>query len=158
MVCRTRPEPPLSSSTLPSHRGRSRCVVVTAALAAALLSFPPSARGDERLQIGGLLDAEVWKTDDASLLLERNDGKTAPGGALRLWAVAGFHERLQGFALGEIEGGKANLESGSEHELEQAYVRFTFKPERRMSLEAGKMVTPIGNFSRRYLSNVNPVI
>jgi hypothetical protein len=113
---------------------------------------------DERVLVGGLLDAEVWKTDDGSRLLSRNDGETAPAARLRLWAASEFLPRLQGFVLGEVGGGSGSDEEETDTELEQAYVRYTFRPPLCLMVEAGQIVTPIGNFSRRYLSSVNPLI
>jgi hypothetical protein len=108
--------------------------------------------------VGGLLDSEVWKTDGASRFLSRNDGDAAPAARLRLWAVGDFLPRLQGYVLGEVEGGKGSDEGKTEHELEQAYLRYSFRPPLRLTIEAGQLATPIGNFSRRYLSSVNPLI
>jgi hypothetical protein len=108
--------------------------------------------------VGGLLDSEIWKTDDASRLLSRNEGDAAPAARLHLWAVGDFMPRLQGCVMGEVTGGDAYGEGETETELVQAYVRYSFKPPLRLLIEAGQMVTPIGNFSKRYLSNVNPLI
>ncbi len=46
---------------------------------------------------------------------------------------------------------------GTDAEIEQAFLRYS--PRRApLILEAGKIASPIGNFSRRYFSNVNPLI
>src|SRR5262245_4829218 len=113
---------------------------------------------EEKALVGGLLDSEIWKTDDGSRLLSRNEGEAAPAAHLRLWAAGDFTTQLQGFVMGYAQGGKGTEEGTTETELEQAYLRFSFKPPVRMMFEAGKMTMPIGNFSRRYLSNVNPLI
>jgi hypothetical protein len=113
---------------------------------------------DEHVLVGGLFDAEFWKTDGGSRLLSRNDGDAAPGGRLRLWAASEFRPRLQGFVRGEAYGGRADTEYRAETELEQAFVRYTFAEPRRLVIEAGRLVSPIGNFSRRYLSSVNPLV
>src|SRR5262245_1698480 len=113
---------------------------------------------EEKVLVGGLLDSEIWKTDDASRLLSRNEGEAAPAAHLRLWAAGDFTTQLQGFVMGYAQSGKGTEEGTTETELEQAYLRYSFKPPLRMMFEAGKMTMPIGNFSRRYLSNVNPLI
>ena len=159
MDFRPRPEPP---GARPAPRARRpwrglRTLVGLWALGFALLFVSP-ARCDERVLVGGLLDAEFWKTDDGSRLLSRNEGEAAPAARLRLWAASEFLPRLQGFVLGEVESGKASDAGETEQELEQAYLRYSFRPPLRLIVEAGQIVTPIGNFSRRYLSSVNPLI
>jgi hypothetical protein len=143
MACRTPRERPM------------RGILV---LAGALLAAVPPAFCDEHVLVGGLLDAEIWKTDGGSRLLSRNADETAPGGRLHLWAAGEFMPRLQGFVQGEAAGGKANSEYGTETQLEQAFVRYTFQQPVHLVVEAGQLVSPVGNFSRRYLSNVNPLI
>jgi hypothetical protein len=163
MVCRARPEPPMpttyTAATVAARGAARRRLArrVLGMLACLLLPFSP-APCDERVLVGGLFDVEIWKTDDGSLLLSRNGGDAAPGGTLRLWAATEFRPRLQGFVMEEAVGGKANVESGTETELEQAFVRYTFHPPVHLAIEAGQLVSPIGNFSRRYLSSVNPLI
>ena len=148
----SRPAPrPLRSGGWPWP---GRCLV---ALACAILSASP-APCEERVLVGGLLDSEIWKTDDDSRLLSRNEGDTAPAARLRLWAVGDFLPRLQGCVLGKVISGDAYGEGRTETDLEQAYLRYSFRPPLHLVIEAGRMVTPIGNFSRRYLSHTNPLI
>ncbi|MGH9750893.1 MAG: hypothetical protein ACRD6R_13335, partial [Candidatus Polarisedimenticolia bacterium] len=112
---------------------------------------------EDRFLVRGLLDAEIWKTDDGSRLLSRDDGEAAPVGRLRLWAAGDFAAGLQGFVLGAVEGGDGIGEEETEAEIEQAYLRYNFR-SRPLRLEAGVLPTPIGNFSRRYFSSANPLI
>lgn len=112
----------------------------------------------DRLLVKGLVDAEIWKTDDGSRLLSRNGGDRGTVGRLRLWAAEEFHPKLLGFVLGEIEGGEASPEGTTETELEQVFLRYSILPRERLVLQAGKMTTPIGNFAKRYFSSVNPLI
>jgi hypothetical protein len=125
-------------------------------MAAATGAAPGAA--EERVLAGGLVDAEYWQTDDDSLLLSRNGGDGAPAGRLRLWAALDLGGGLQGFALGEVEGGRGSDEGETEAEIEQALVRYTFRAPVRLRLEAGILPVPIGDFARRYMSNLNPLI
>lgn len=111
----------------------------------------------DRIEVKGLQDVELFKTDPGSLLLSKNDGDLAGGGRLRLWTAAEFVTGFQAFLLGRIEGGKATGESGTDSEIEQAFLRYR-SAKAHLTLDAGRIVTPIGNFSKRYLSSVNPLI
>ena len=111
----------------------------------------------DRVEIKGLQDVELFKTDPGSLLLSKNDGDLAGGGRLRLWTAAEFLQGFQGFLLGRVEGGKATNESGTDAEIEQAFLRYA-SPKAHLMVDAGRVVAPIGNFSKRYLSSVNPLI
>lgn len=121
------------------------------------MSIGPMTSAEERLRVEGLLDAEYWNTQGDSRLLQRNEDDPAGVGRLRLWAIGEFMPRFQGFVMGDIEGGDATLEGETEVDLEQAFLRYTFAT-RHLVLDAGKIVTPIGNFPRRYLSSTNPLI
>ena len=125
---------------------------------AGLLPVVPAVAAEERVMVGGLLDAEFWATDDGSRLLSRNEGEPAHAGRLRLWAAVEILPGLQGFTLGEVEGGPATGEEETEVELEQAFLRYTLNIRSHLRIEAGRVVAPLGNFSRRYFSNVNPLI
>lgn len=150
MSCRPRPE---------GRWADIRRRAIGGLLAAACLLIPATpARCEDKILVQGLFDAEVWKTDDASLLLSRNEGDTAPAGRLRLWAVGEFLPRLQGFAVGRVEEGKGSYEEYGESVLEQAVVRYTFAAPHRLVIEGGRIISPVGNFSRRYLSTTNPLI
>jgi hypothetical protein len=138
-------------------RIRRRAIGALLALACLLIHSAP-ARSEDKVLIQGLFEAEVWKTDDASRLLSRNEGETAPAGRLRLWAVGEFLPRLQGFAVGRVEEGRGSYEDAGESVLDLAVVRYTFEAPRRLVIEGGKIVSPVGNFSRRYLSSTNPLI
>lgn len=114
----------------------------------------------ERWLFQGLLDAEYWNTDEGSRLLSRDDGDRAGTGSLRLWAAGDIAPGLQGFALGSLHGGDACIEDPCETEsdLEQAWLRWTVPGGARLMIEAGRILTPIGDFPRRYLSTDNPLI
>jgi hypothetical protein len=127
-------------------------------LALALASSP--ALSQERVLVKGLLDMEIWKTDAGSRLLSTNEGDPAPAWRVRLWAAGQIHPSLQGFVLGEREGGQTGDEEEEETgvELEQAFLRYSFRAPLRLALQAGKIPMPIGNFARRYFSDVNPLV
>ncbi len=130
-----------------------RCL---AGIACALLAVMVVS-ADEKVRIEGLFDAEYWNTDGGSYLTGKNEDDPGAIGRLRLSALAEFLPGLQGFARGEVDGGDATDEGTTEVELEQAFVRYTFQ-RYPLVIDAGKIVTPIGNFSRRYLSSDNPLI
>src|SRR5215470_6940125 len=153
MDCRTRPETPKT----PPRRTRAS-LGRGLGVFALLLTCTPGASpvfGDEHVLVGGLFDAEYWKTDDGSRLLSRNGGDAAPGGRLRLWAATDLRPRFQAFAQGQVADGKANVDYGAETRLEQAFLRYTFEDPRHLVIEAGQLNSPIGNYARRYMSNVN---
>lgn len=133
------------------------------ASAAAVLSAALCAWGHVQAQVAshvefkGLQDLELFKTDPSSLLLSKNEGELAGAGRLRLWGAAEFMPSFQGLILGELEGGKAEEESGVSAEIEQAFLRYT-STRAHLMVDAGRVVSPVGNFSKRYLSNVNPLI
>jgi len=155
--CRTLPEGRRSGARPRWLRIRRRAIGALLALACLLIHSAP-ARSEDKVLIQGLFEAEVWKTDDASRLLSRNEGETAPAGRLRLWAVGEFLPRLQGFAVGRVEEGRGSYEDAGESVLDLAVVRYTFEAPRRLVIEGGKILSPVGNFSRRYLSSTNPLI
>jgi len=137
---------------------RPLSALLAAALAACLLLASSPARGEERWMLQGLADAELFETDDGSRLLSRNEGETAGGGRIRLWAAGEFHPRLHGFAMGGVEQGTAYDAGRTVTELLQAFLRARLAERRPIYLEAGRIPQPLGNFSSRYFSNVNPLI
>src|SRR5256885_1353835 len=140
MDCRPPREPRMTRARARRPERRIRRALTLVACALFAVSPAPC---DEHVLVGGLFDAEFWKTDDGSRLLSRNDGEAAPGGRLRLWVASEFRPRLQGFVRGEVFGGKADIEHGTETELEQAFVRYSFKDPRRLVIEAGRLLSPI---------------
>jgi len=156
MSCRRRPERDARPGAHERRSGRARGAFLLAAWA--LMQAAPARSQDDKVLVQGLFDAEVWKTDSGSKLLSKNDGDTAPAGRLRLWAVGEFLPGLQAFAVVRGEDGSGSYEGRRQGVLEQAALRYTFSPPLRLVLEAGKIVTPIGNFPRRRLSTSNPLI
>ncbi|PYQ09545.1 MAG: hypothetical protein DMH00_12855 [Acidobacteria bacterium] len=147
MLCVRRPE----EKSIRRLAAAFVCVLV-------LVAAARPARGEDRILVQGLADAEIWNTDAESELLSRDAGDTASLGRLRLWAAGDFMNRLQGFALGRVEGGRGTDEGRTDVHLEQAYLRYSFAAPKRLVLQAGKLILPYGNFSRRYFSNANPLI
>ncbi|HEY3176054.1 MAG TPA: hypothetical protein VGK94_09900 [Candidatus Polarisedimenticolia bacterium] len=132
-----------------------------AAAVVACLMVPAAPGAEDKILIEGLADAEVWDTGTRSLNLTRNDGDTATQRRLRLWTGAQFTPRFQALLLGRVEGGDANGYLGAEGtqtKLEQAWVRYSFAGPVPLVLQAGRMVAPIGGYTRRYLSSQNPLI
>jgi hypothetical protein len=138
---------------------RARRALATAVLLLAGAAFP--ARGEEKWTMQGLFDAEAWQTDDGSRLLSRNEGYATGGGRLRLWAAGDFAPWLQGFARGAVADGDTSYGGGDgtvQSDLELAFLRFTAPERTRVVVEAGRLQTPVGDFSGRYLSTQNPLI
>src|SRR5262245_34022018 len=111
---------------------------------------------DERFLIQGLADGEAWDTGSRSYYLSRNAGDAATERRLRLWVAAQVAPKLQGMVLGRVEGGDVggssySNDTGTTTELEQAWLRYTLPAG--LTLQAGKMVEPVGSFNHRYLSS-----
>ncbi|HEV8121354.1 MAG TPA: hypothetical protein VGQ67_10200 [Candidatus Polarisedimenticolia bacterium] len=115
----------------------------------------------ERWLFQGLADASYFDTDDGSRLLSVNDGKGTGIGMLRLWAAGDLGGGVQAFALGAVRN-EPDYEAGAgratDTALEQGYLRYTAPGKARLMIEAGRLVTPVGDFSPRYLPSSNPLI
>jgi hypothetical protein len=136
-----------------------RSALASGTLALLLLALPGAASAsDGPVVVKGLVDMEMFDTDDGSLLLSRNGGDPGGQGRLRLLAAGDFGAGFQAFAIGRVEGGDAMANGETEVALDQAFVRFTFGARKTTTIDAGKITAPFGNFSKRYLSNVNPLI
>ena len=120
---------------------------------------PHSQKGArDRLLVKGLQDLEFHSTDSGSLLLSRNDGDPAGAALLRLWVAAELAPGLQAIVLGRLEGGEASDAGETHGSLDQALLRYVFPGKGNILIDAGKVGAPFGDFSDRYLSNVNPLI
>ena len=132
---------------------------IAAGLILAAVALSGSVRAaDERVAAGGLVNVEGWKTTPSEEFPGRNGGEPGTNGSLYGWFAADLGAGFNLFAQGYIEGGKAadNVTSGPD--LDQAYVRYSYTGRTRLVIEAGQITFPMGNFSRRYLPNVNPLI
>jgi hypothetical protein len=127
-------------------------------IAWAVAAGPAGAQSVDRFVLRGLQDVEAWKTDAGSLLLSKNDGELAGAGRLRLWAGAEFVPGFQAVLLGRLEGGKAEGDGDTNANVEQAFLRYVSTGSAHLMIDAGRIVAPLGNFSKRYLSSVNPLI
>jgi hypothetical protein len=127
-------------------------------VAAVSLASAPPASAEGGVLVKGLLDAELFDTDAGSRLLSENEGEMGGQGRLRILAAADFGAGFQAFAIGRLEGGDASEYGETETDLDQAFARYTFGASRTTTIDAGKITVPFGNFSKRYLSNVNPLI
>lgn len=142
----------------PETRGRRPVGAFLVFLLLPALGQAPPAQAEERVAIQGLADAEGWNTGSDPTYLSRNEGDAGSVGRLRLWGYGDFSERFQGFSLLAVEGGKATPTQETDWRVEQAYVRALLGESRSTVLQAGKLILPYGNFSRRYLSTANPLI
>jgi hypothetical protein len=125
------------------------CVLVVACCALAARTAP--AQG---VAMQFLFDGEVWKTDSASRLLSRNGGELAVGGRFRSWVAARPSRKLEFLAHVMAEGGSS--EDDAAIYLEQ--LELQARPSNSLTLEAGKILQPIGAFGTRRFSNTNPLI
>jgi hypothetical protein len=142
-------------------RTSARNLVRLAALAVlACAAGAAPAAAQERWLLQGLVDAEYWNTDSGSRLLARDDGERSGVGRLRLWAAGDFAPGLQGFVRGAVSGGDGCGQDPCQTDtsLEQAFLRWTNPGKARLVVEAGRIVTPVGDFAKRYLSTENPLI
>lgn len=146
---------------------RTPCELVQLAglLALVLLLLELSAQaafGQVAFQIRGLADGELWKTDEGSVLLSRNQGDTAPLGRLHLWGALEPNPRFQLAVLAEFEGGDAVQGDESEHdvhaEIEEALLRFSPESGLPIVFEGGRIAPTVGAFAKRRFSNINPLI
>lgn len=177
-----RPEPRRKSSTVrPRPQSRpplsrrltlavsAAALLLTAAAPAAALAESPSASpssapqarsADERWLMQGLADLAWYDTDPGSALLSVNGGDGAGSGALRLWAAGQLAPGFDGFAMGKYESlaPEAGDDRQADADLEQAYLRYTGRGKARYMAEAGRLVTPVGDFSSRYLPDQNPLV
>jgi hypothetical protein len=127
-------------------------------VACAVAAGGAAAQVEDHVVVKGLQDLEVFKTDSNSRLLSKKEGELAGAGRLRLWAAAEFTRGFQAVLLGRVEGGEANRESETNANIEQAFLRFVAPGSAHLMIDAGRIVVPVGNFSKRYLSTVNPLI
>lgn len=112
----------------------------------------------ERFLVEGIFDAELHKTDAHSRLLSRNEGDLSTLGRLQLWSAWQISSGIQIYALGEIETDDSSGERETGSELEQFALRYTSQSAPYYSLEAGKILSPLGAYSNRHLSTLNPLI
>jgi hypothetical protein len=128
--------------------------IAACAFATAVASGAAFAQWTDHIALKGLQDIELFETDDNSRLLSKNQGEAGGAGRLRLWAAADFTGGFQGMFVGRAEGGS---DADTQADVEQALIRFT-APQAHLMVEAGRIIYPVGNFSKRYLSTVNPLI
>jgi hypothetical protein len=117
----------------------------------ALAAAPASA---QRLALETLIDVEGWKTDGGSRLLARNAGDPMGVGRLTAWAAVNPIAPLTLLAIGEVEAttGEEDAKAG----LDLLALRVEIGGA--TTIEAGKILYPVGGFGRRRFSNVNPLI
>ena len=126
---------------------------VAATATAALVLASAAARGQVPVMVQGVVAGEGWFTDTSSNLLSKNGGRPAGAGKLLMW---GALEPVRGLALyGLLEGETESGEVG-ESEFEQYGVRYT--ASRRLVVDAGRIIGPIGSFAARRFANRNPLV
>jgi hypothetical protein len=109
----------------------------------------------QTVAVEALVDAELWKTDDGSLLLARNNGRLAPQFRLTGWAAYQPSSLFDIIGVGTTGAGYTQRDR-TDASLQLLEMRFT--PRRWLNVQAGKMLSPMGTFGARHYSNVNPLI
>ena len=124
--------------------------------ALAITTFPASVRAQGGVMLQGVIESELWKTDSASQLLARNNGRLGGAGRVNLWAAAEPRRDIVLFGQVQAETGPGRGEPGSEVYVTQYGARWS--PADAFVLEAGKMSHVVGVFSMRHLSFRNPLV
>ena len=73
----------------------------------------------QRFLLEGILDAELHRTDEDSILLSRNEGDTVTMGRLQVWSAFQMTASLQMYLLAEFETDNSSGERHNESEIEQ---------------------------------------
>jgi hypothetical protein len=127
---------------------------------AALIALPAgraAAQSDAgAVMLQGIVDGEFWSTNNSSSLLTRNGGR--PAGLVRMQAWGAFQPTgsIVLYAQGEIEGGPARRETGTEAYTDQLGLRYVNSPA--FTVDVGRFTPIIGTFSSRHFSTRNPLI
>lgn len=125
------------------------------AILMAVLGLPRPLAAQDWLVLQGILEGEVWKSDSGSRLLTRNQGHPGIAGRAHLWVGVAPLSQFQVIGMFEGQRGTA-LRFGEEAELEALFVKVA--PRREVIVDAGKILSPVGAFTPRRLSTVNPLI
>lgn len=146
-----------------SRRPLLRRIGLAVLAAAVLVPALPSAAGaapEERWLLQGLADFAWLDTDEGSRLLSVDGGDGTGSGALRLWAAGELAPGFHAFVMGAYENRPPveGEEREADTELEQGYLRYSAPGRARLMIEAGRMITPVGDFSPRYLPDQNPLV
>jgi hypothetical protein len=127
-----------------------RCML----LALCLPLLAPRAEA-QRPAVETLTDFELWKSDSGSRLLAQNQGNPMGTARLRGWMTYRPAASLELRTIAYIEG-STGADSELETELELLSARWLHS--RALTVEAGKILLPLGEFGPRRFSNTNPVI
>lgn len=129
-------------------------LLLTALCASASLA----AESQERLLLEGIVDAEVYDTNQGSYSLTRNEGDLSGLGRLQLWSAWQISSSLQWYAFAEIASDNASGNWETEADLDQFALRYSSSASPYFVIDAGKILPPIAMFSERNLSTENPLI
>jgi hypothetical protein len=130
---------------------RSRVAVLVVALALPL----DAVGGQARLQIRGTVDGAWFDTDTGSNLLNRNEGRPVGVGRALLWGAVEPVRRLAFYGMLEAE---AETAPDAERELELEQYGMRYAPSRYLSIDAGKLVSPLSAFAPRRFAWRNPLV
>jgi class 3 adenylate cyclase len=116
-----------------------------------------SADGTWQVTPSGRLDVEVLAPREvAPWLIPETDPFLS--GRLSLFVDVFAGERVYGLVELRADRGEAPRDRGVEGRIEQAYVRVTPFPGTDVSVQAGKFVSPFGNWPQRHHSSADPFI
>ncbi|MEO8448410.1 MAG: hypothetical protein ABI647_01395 [Gemmatimonadota bacterium] len=131
-----------------------RCALLAATVAALAAGIARPAAA-QRVGLEVLGDVEFWKTDAGSFLLKRNDGRAVGLARITSWLIVRPSSKTEIFVLGDLMRGTGTGDS-LDGSLEQASIKYT--ATRSFAVEAGKLLMPVGAFSARRFSYLNPLI
>ncbi len=125
---------------------------IVPALALMLLAVNVQA---QRPAMETLTDFELWKSDSGSRLLAQNHGNPMGTARVRGWMIYRPAASLELRTIGYVEG-TTGADGEVETEVELLSARWLHS--RGLTIEAGKILLPLGEFGPRRFSNTNPVI
>jgi len=122
------------------------------------LAGSPRVEAQEKFLIEGIIDAELYKTDDDSYLLSRNNGDVSFLGRLQVWSAWQMNSNFQLYGMVEVESQDQYGYRETDSELTQLALRYSSNTEPFYYIEAGKILPPIAVATDRRLSTQNPLV
>jgi hypothetical protein len=117
-----------------------------------------SAQGGAGARLSGTLDLEGYFLPSPAPGLIYTEGHSLFNPRLSLFLDAQLGARLYLFAQGRLDRGFDPSDAGLRGRLDEVALRFTPMPDTRLSLQAGKFATVVGNWVPRHGSWENPFV